>query len=77
MISYSFFPLVLLPLRFYKFTLCWDDLEDGLIFFMSIWDLMFKMRPEYKDFVYSNFRTNLKNMREALAKSYASMQMDC
>ena len=66
MISYSLFPLVLLPLLFYKFsTSCWDDLQDGLIFFMSIWDLMFKMWPEYKDFVYSNFRTNLKNLWRA------------
>jgi hypothetical protein len=36
MISYSFLPLVLLPLLFYKFTSCWDDFEDVLIFLLSI-----------------------------------------
>jgi hypothetical protein len=38
---------------------------------------IYNMRPEYKNFEYSKFRTNLKNLRETIAKGYRRMQMDC
>lgn len=37
---------------------------------------VYQMRDEYSEFKYENFRTNLKSLRETVAKNIAQMQMD-
>lgn len=37
---------------------------------------VYKMRPEYAEFKYENFRTNLNNLRTAVAENITQMQRD-
>jgi len=53
-----------------------DDIIKGEVLPAMAAKDAYEMREEYKSFKYENFRTNLKNLREVIAKDFARMQQD-
>jgi hypothetical protein len=38
---------------------------------------VYKMHPEYSDFEYSNFKTNMANLIEKILSEFEKMRTDC
>ena len=53
-----------------------DDIIRGIVKLEMDGDAVFQMRPEYQLYKLVNFKTNLKNLREAIDKDYKRMQKD-
>jgi hypothetical protein len=54
-----------------------EDIIAGVIQASMAAKDVYDMRPEYKKWAFKNFQTNLKNLRKAIADSYARMLADC
>jgi hypothetical protein len=54
-----------------------EDIISGVVPASMAANDVYDMRPEYKKWTYRNFQTNLRNLRKALATSYARMLSDC
>lgn len=54
-----------------------DDILSGVVpKSMAAYDV-YNMHPQYQNFEYSKFWTNLNYLHESISKSYSHMQEDC
>jgi hypothetical protein len=54
-----------------------EDIISGVVLASMAAKDVYDMRPEYKKWSYKNFPANLRNLRKAIANSYARMLSDC